>query len=180
MLVCTECYTSEGPLQLSFSAAVSALLFEGWAARLVVIYKDQHEQRLAETCAALLDAAIPQQWLSWADAATYIPADASKVRERGFDHMRLLCQHLARRLGLAWRDCLVKNASGDQRRLNREQRAENLAEAFSHTGRQGIEGKRLLLIDDVYTTGATLHQAAAALLGAGAAEVRVATVCRVY
>ncbi|MDR2109473.1 MAG: ComF family protein [Coriobacteriales bacterium] len=180
VLICTECYATDGPLPLSFSAAVSAYQFSGVAARLVTIYKDQHERRLAALCAERLARAIPRQWLGWADLLAYIPADRAKIRARGFDHMRLVAEHLTTLTGLEVCACLQKKGGEDQRALNREQRLRNLAGMLECVCPERVSGRRILLIDDVITTTATVEAASAVLIGAGAREVRVASVCRVY
>ena len=77
---------------------------------------------------------------------------------------------------------LANNRRVDQRALSRTQRAENLAGAFivHDSAKATLADKRLILVDDVFTTGATVSAAAQALLDAGADEIRVATACRVW
>jgi ComF family protein len=179
-IVCTECFTTEGILPLSFSAATCACIFADTAARLIVIYKDQHEQRLAEICANLLLEAIQPQWLEWADMITYSPAEQEKVKSRGFDHMMLIAESLAGLTNLNVEQTLIKQGGSDQRDLNREQRLENLKGVIRCKSREHVSGRNILLLDDVLTTLATAQTAAEALMCAGAREVRVATVCRVY
>jgi ComF family protein len=188
-IVCTECYGVKGPVALSFSKAVSAFEFRDTAARLTVIYKDQHEHRLAALCALAILEVMPAIWLEWADVITYIPADRRAARKRGFCHMQLVAEQFALLVGLPVACLLRKKAVRDQRKLNREQRTANLAQAFCLAGTDAetntmiadsITGTRIILLDDVCTTTATLNAASALLLENGAEEVRAATVCRVY
>jgi predicted amidophosphoribosyltransferase len=65
-----------------------------------------------------------------------------------------------------------------QTTLTREQRATNMRNAFSVRGRSGLDGGRIILVDDVFTTGATTSACAKALRGAGADDVCVWTVAR--
>jgi predicted amidophosphoribosyltransferase len=66
---------------------------------MIVIYKDQHERRLAAVCAEQLARIIPQEWLAWADLLSYLPADSAKLRLRGFDHMQLVARYLGELTG---------------------------------------------------------------------------------
>ncbi|MDR2713915.1 MAG: double zinc ribbon domain-containing protein [Coriobacteriales bacterium] len=190
-LICTECYSRTGPEFFNFDAAVCALSFDETVGRLIRGYKDQGERRVAFLLASCLAAALPPAWLMWADALTFIPAQPSAQRKRGFDHIEQVATLLAPKISLPLLRLLEKAATDDQRNLGREARFQNLAGAFrvkalppSLFARSEI---RLILIDDVFTTGATLNAAAGALKLAGASqspsqkvEIRVATVARVW
>jgi predicted amidophosphoribosyltransferase len=176
--------------------SVSPFEFCDAAARLTVIYKDQHEQRLATLCALAILEVMPKDWIQWADLVCYIPADRRAIRKRGFCHMRLVAEEFSRLTGLMLTHVLQKETVRDQRSLNRSERAENLARAFRLADTSArvmtnekingikdttdISGKNIILLDDVCTTTATLNIAGEVLLTAGAIEVRAATVCRVY
>ena len=93
---------------------------------------------------------------------------------RGMNQAELLGKAVAARLDIPWEDALVRNrATKQQARLNGEQRRRNLAGAF--TASPMVRGKSVLLIDDVYTTGSTAEECAAALLQAGAVRVFLLT-----
>ena len=181
-IICTECYGADGPREFSFSQAVAAMEFQGTAARLVVGYKDQHERRLAQLLAQLLLQVIPDDWIAWTDVITYIPADARALRQRGFDHMQAVASALAALMGQPAANLLVKYAVTDQRLLGRAARQQNSSAAFSarFSGECHLPPGKVLLIDDVLTTGATLDAAATTLLDAGFDEVRVAVIARVW
>jgi predicted amidophosphoribosyltransferase len=193
LLVCTECTPVYEPQSFAFAQARCTLEFSELTRRLIVAYKDGGERRLAPVLARLLAHAIPAEWRRWADALTWIPADARAFRRRGFDHMALLASALAEQIGLPAVSLLAKQVCADQRGLGRTQRAGNTSEVFSvralpqdgcatdfpSHSRPG----HLILIDDVFTTGATLDAAAHTLLHShdlDIREVRVATVGRVW
>ena len=171
-LVCTECWDRE----LAFSAGASVGALAHPLSRVVTLYKDGGERRLASELARLLVAAI-EPWGEWAEVVTYVPATIRAQRRRGFDHAEEISAALAAEIGVAHVALLVRRRALDQRALGRAQRFANAQDTF-----EVVEAAigNVLLVDDVLTTGATLDAAARALLVAGAAEVRVATVARAW
>ena len=133
------------------------------------------EQRLSETLAAILANALPPSWLRWANGVTYVSATKAARRRRGFDHMELLARSLAGQCELSCIRALNPPTARDQRILDRAERKQNMQGRF--TACEPLPGRRLILIDDVFTTGATMDQASIALERAGA-QVRCATVAR--
>lgn len=172
-LQCTECVGRVW----SFSAVLSLGEFESVLARAVVLHKDAGERRLADVFAELLATRVVEAWPGWPDAVAFVPATRAALLRRGFDHGRSIAENLAGVLGLPLDEALRRASARDQRVLGREARSANVAGSFSAVGRVG---GRVLLVDDVFTTGATLDEAAAVLLEAGADEVRCATVARAW
>ncbi len=178
--ICTECYSSEGKEQFSFTRAVSCVEMDELSGRIIVLYKDNNEHRLAEYVAHELYSTLPPSWLQWADVLTWIPADKKALRRRGFDHMERIAKHLATLTNLPAQQLLQKLPGRDQRSLNREERRINLERSLSLAANLTAIPPRCLLIDDVFTTGVTLDTAAALLKAGGAQEVRVASFARVW
>ncbi len=102
-----------------------------------------------------------------------VPVGAARRRERGYNQTELLAARIARGLGLAHeKDMLVKlRSTASQTGLERERRLRNVAGSFGVRPGFCLEGKAVLLIDDVVTTGSTLRDCARALLESGAREV---------
>jgi len=179
-LICTECYSRNGQILHSYQSCVSAFEYLGAAQMLIRVYKDQHERRLSSLCASAALQSVPKDWWDWADLLTYIPSSQNRIRQRGFDHMRLMAERLGELGGIGCQQLLAKADSKDQRGLNRSERTANLASAFSCPQPDLAKERNVLLLDDVCTTTATLEAASQVLLSAGAKEVRCVTVCRVY
>jgi ComF family protein len=102
-----------------------------------------------------------------------VPLHHKRLRERGYNQSRLLAQELAKLSGLALvEDCLVRElyTTPQARTLNVAERRSNVANAFSCRDRR-LEDKKVLLIDDVATSGATLDACARALKKSGASSV---------
>lgn len=181
---CTECLRPEGPLAHSFDRARACYVFDDASARLVRAFKDEGERRLASLIAERIMEAAGDFALA-ADVIVPIAPTRAALRKRGFDHMGLVAKECERLTGLPVYPCLEKAHSRDQRALSREERMANMREAFSIRSPQDAAGiramhPRILLVDDVFTTGATLDAAAATLRGAGACAVDAAALCRVW
>ena len=184
-LTCTECAHEWEP-----RATVCAFSFEGVAARLAPTLKDHHELRLAPVIAAAMATALDEA-ASWPardgrprfdpahiDAISFVPATAAAYRRRGFDHMELVSRALAAELDLPLADVLVRPLALDQRGLTREERAANAEGPIRSL--EDLSDHRILLVDDVITTGSSMRAATRALLDAGAAEVTASALCRVW
>jgi ComF family protein len=115
-----------------------------------------------------------------ADVVVPVPTHAVRLRERGYNHAELIAKPLARSLGLACRSYLLVRSRPrpDKLRLTLRERWRSVRGAY--TIRQGlrVDNLRVLLVDDVLTTGATLDACSRALRKAGASKVTALTVAR--
>jgi len=111
------------------------------------------------------------------DALVPVPLHPKKERIRGYNIARIMAGRLGRLKGTdVLNKTLVKmKNTPPQMSLNLADRAKSVKGAFGINKKERIEGKILLLIDDVYTTGATVRECASVLMKAGAREVRVVT-----
>lgn len=113
------------------------------------------------------------------DLLTSVPLHPERQRERGYNQAEELAQQTARRSGCAYARLLERTrATADQIGLNAQERHANVRDAFRVNASIQLQGKQIVLIDDVYTTGATLDACAAALFARGASAVYGVTVAR--
>lgn len=111
------------------------------------------------------------------DLLVPVPLHPERYRERGYNQAALIAAALGQAAGLPWRAALQRTrATRPQLTLDRASRRTNVAGAFVSSG--GVTGRRIGLIDDVFTTGATAQAASEALLSAGARSVHVIVVAR--
>ncbi len=107
-----------------------------------------------------------------------IPTATSRVRKRGYDQAVLIAKSFARHTDCSYASLLVRHGSQEQIGASRRQRHDQLQGAFSVKGQAAIQGSRIILIDDVLTTGATAEEAAKLLKSAGARAVGALTFVR--
>lgn len=180
---CTECnlvmLRSFQHAELPFEGAASALVYGTAAKRIVSAYKDHGERRLARIMAAIMTPYLVPEWLEATDAITFAPASAQAHRKRGFDHAELLAQEVARNVNLPCISVFNRPKSHDQRVLSRAERLENLENRLFVTPGT-TPPRRLIVIDDVYTTGATLSACTRALKASGTHTVFALTLARTW
>ncbi len=110
-----------------------------------------------------------------------VPLSCERFAERGFNQAAIIAKSLADKIGLIYDDVsLVRNlhAEKNRRGMDRKARAESVKNAFEVKRPKLIEGEIILLIDDVFTTGATVSNCAKALKKKGASKVYVLTIAR--
>jgi len=172
---CGECLRDPPPFSRSFCAVNYSFPWDG----LLMQLKFHGQTELARPLAQRLHAALPPPDV---DAVLPVPLSPQRLARRGYNQAWLLAQAVAGMQRLpAWPDTLQRAVDTQQQtELGRTARQRNLRAAFMvlPARRAAIAGKRLALVDDVMTTGATAREAAAALLRAGAADVQLWVVAR--
>ncbi len=175
--VCYHC-TAAAP---HFTRARCAARFEGVLPDLIHAFKYQDALWLAPDLVDLLQACWNTHFADWpCDGVTAVPLHPARRRARGYNQARVLAVGLARRLGRPHWDGLLHRlrATETQTHLTARERLRNVAGAFEIGSPRRLRERRILLVDDVMTTGATVSEAARALRAGGAAEVYVLTLAR--
>jgi ComF family protein len=145
---------------------------------LIHLYKYGRVKPLAGPLGELLAAALPRE--EPFDAVVPVPLHWRRQWQRGFNQSELLARAIARRSGIPVVRALRRvRPTLTQAGLSNTDRRRNVAAAFRCRGARRVEGRRILLIDDVMTTGATAAACALALKRAGARKVALLTVARV-
>lgn len=161
----------------SFASALAPYDYRFPLDRLLARFKYQPDLSLWPALALLL-ARAPMSSMPAADAVIAVPLHRRRLASRGFNQAALLAAALARRLELPLpQQRLIRSvATPPQAVTPAAARAENVAGAF--VAPFALTGQRICLVDDVFTTGATLNAASEALLVAGAREVVVFALAR--
>lgn len=168
-------------LELSFCWARSAVVARGVVLEAIHRYKYHRALCFEPFLADLLirEAGASLAGESW-DVIVPVPLHPLRQREREFNQAERLARHLARRTGIPVHAGLLRRVrlTGTQTLLTRVERAANMRQAFALRPSQNLNGQKLVLLDDVFTTGATTNACARVLRQAGAEEVCVWTLAR--
>ena len=158
---------------------IAPFYYEGVAKQGVLRFKKQGRFGGYRTLASLMAEHIRTEYADVVfDAVVSVPAHRKSQRKRGFVPTVLLAKETARQLGLPYDSMLVKILDNPpQKGMSRAERVGNVAGVFDLRKENAAEGKRLLLIDDVITTGATVNECAKILRIFGASYVYAASVC---
>lgn len=156
-----------------FTDAWAVATRQGVVRRLIDDYKFERAMSADMVCARLLHLRLPQ--LPPDITVTYVPTISAHIRQRGYDHMYRITREFARRRGLKYASLIKRTEQTVQRGHTKQQRLQQQAHAFEAVA--DIVGP-VLLIDDIYTTGATVGAATRALLEASAPAVYLAIVAR--
>lgn len=149
---------------------VSAYEYEGQARQAILQYKFRGKKEKATGFAQALTLALPPRWQT-ADVVCWVPISHQRRRERSYDQSELVARKVAKAIGRPCRKLLQKVVNNQpQHELNADQRWENVRNVYLADNKQ-CQGKTILLIDDIVTTGATMLECASCLLRAGAKEV---------
>ena len=160
-----------------FAECISALYYENDVREAIHRYKFDGVQAYAPVFGELLAQCIYEHLEGEYDILSWTPLDRGRRRKRGYDQAELLARDVGRRLRREPTAVLRKRRGvrPQSRTGDPASRKANIAGAYSVIDPAFIAGKKILLIDDIVTTGSTLSECARTLLLAGAEEVRCAT-----
>jgi len=166
---------------LHFEAAVAAYRGRGVVRDIIHEFKYGRQIHLRHLVARWLRAALDDKRLhgNHFDVLVPVPLHPARQRERGFNQARLLSELLSAQISIPSKLHLERiRYTTTQTALDRSERMENLHNAFRLRKNADVRGLRVLLIDDVLTTGSTLSECARVLKAAGALSVYAATAAR--
>ena len=169
----------------SFTQNISVWLNEGDAARVIQLFKFSSRIHLAKIFATVMvQKLIAAEHISVPctefDLITFVPMHPFSERNRGYNQARVLAEEIALIMGLECRGLLIKkDLTKAQHFLNREERlSPSRGAVFALADNDPTPYQRVLLVDDILTTGATVHFCSQKLLEGTVAEVTVLTLAR--
>lgn len=173
--LCADCLTTN----FACSRVVAASTYEGVVHDLIVRMKYRGEERLAPFLGRKMAERVVREETG-CDAILPIPLHKRRLRERGFNQALWLAHEVGKILGKRVEPFVLKRTKGGvpQVVLKGEERRRNLKGAFCVGSLEKILDKKILLVDDVYTTGTTIEEASRELLRSGAKEVEALVLAR--
>lgn len=173
-----QCAYLSKPKDRRILAVRSLGTFDAYYKKLVHRFKYDKKIHLGRRLAQRLGESISQEkGFAGCDMVIPVPLHRARQRERGFNQSEVLAEGISQATGLPLLKDVLKRKKNtkDQTYLNVQQRAENVKGAFVVTQPERISDKKVILVDDVMTTGATLNECARMLQKAGATRVFAAT-----
>ena len=182
--LCRTCRTeiSDHPKpkkHIQFLASWTVLwYYEGSVRQSLLRYKFSNRRSYAEAYGRLLAMKLLREYPDGFDLLTWIPISPQRLRQRGYDQVELLCAAVAAELNMPAVPTLkkIRNNPPQSGITGFAQRRANVLGVYECTDPDAVKGKRILLLDDIITTGATASEAARVLLTAGADDVTCAAV----
>lgn len=173
--VCSDC----GRRCHSFIRGVGALAYTKEIKQSMYRFKYSNRREYAVFYADMLVKLKGHIIMSWKpDVIIPVPLHAARYRKRGYNQAALVAEEIGKMLKIPVEEKLLTRTvnTAPQKELNDKERTKNTKNAFQAT-HNIVKYKRVLLVDDIYTTGATLDACSDALTNAGAAQVYFAAVC---
>ncbi len=176
--ICLECLSKT---HRSYKRAVSAVKYNDATAYGIKKYKDGRSEISAKVFSSMLAERIKCEFGGVDFDFIVGVAPHRKNKRGGFSSVDTLCKQLSKETGIPYmKDALIKiKETPKQSSLNYEKRIKNLIGSIAVAKNKGVEGKRILLIDDVMTTGSTLEENSFVLKSDGAKAVYCATIATV-
>lgn len=186
--LCPECRKSAPE---SFSAKRKIPFVAGWTAiwyyrddvrRSIHRFKFYHHRHYAKSYGRLLGMKLLKEYPDGFDLLTWVPTGFFRKLGRGYDQSRLLARAVAKELGCQSISLLkkVRNTPPQSRIRETARRQANVSGAYMVINPTIVNGKRILLLDDVITTGSTCQECARVLMTAGAKEIFCAAVATAH
>ncbi|MDZ4743962.1 MAG: phosphoribosyltransferase family protein [Verrucomicrobiota bacterium] len=173
---CANC----AKLDLHFDSARAYAKTEGVVRELIHKFKYGEQLWLRNLLCKWMGEAYLYHYADYAfDGIVPVPIHPRKWRERGFNQAEILARALALEVKINYLSCLFRDKdTSTQTTFNRRKRFTNLKQTFKLSPKAKVRGLKLLLVDDVLTTGATASECAQLLKQGGATDVHVLTIAR--
>ena len=164
-----------------FDELMSIFKYEGMVRKLILNYKFNEKSYMYMTFVNLLlkDKKIFENIKNY-DTIIPVPISKKRQKERGYNQSELIAKEIAKKIKLEYRNnCLIKTKNIiEQNKLNKEEREKNIIGVYNLENGQLLENKKILLIDDIYTTGSTVNECSKILRKANPNKIGILTIAK--
>ncbi|AKL93766.1 putative amidophosphoribosyltransferase [Clostridium aceticum] len=177
--ICQGCFEETLLKKYAFQGSFAVGPHEGSLKKLVYRLKYQDATYLARAMGAMMAEVYKRETLE-ADILMAVPLHQKKEKQRGYNQAHLLVKYMSKKLGIAYMEHNLIRVKDTDVMYNqtRQARQKNIEDAFYTRNPQAINKKKILLVDDIFTTGATVEACKKALIEAEARSVEVLTFTR--
>jgi ComF family protein len=174
--LCRECYNNKR----YFEMCKAPYAYDGLIKKAIYIYKYYNKPYFYKFFGSCLVNYMKRNNYTNFDYIAAVPLHFSKMRKRGYNQSELLARNISQKLSIPYVDALKRSKKTlKQSEQNKEERRKNLNDAFTvKSPAKIITNKSILLVDDIYTTGATVNECSKTLIRYGAGRVFVITIAR--
>lgn len=156
----------------------NSFVYEGVPKEVILKFKFSKKPFMAKGLAYYMHKYISPKIWEGIDFLTFVPIHKKKMRSRGFNQAELLANELGKLTNLPVKNCLIRAKHTEALKgISKDDRAEVIKDAIFHNEKIDVLNKKILIIDDIYTTGATIEKCSDVLLFAGAFYVDYASFC---
>ena len=162
-----------------YDRCVAPLYYQEMVRESFLDYKFHEKTWRSATYAAFLEPYVKKEFPE-IDVVTWVPLSRRSQKDRGFDQSELVAKELSKRLNLPWEKLLekVRDTRQQSRLVEPSERRANVQGAYALKKKVSVQGLRVLLVDDIITTGSTIDECARVLRTAGAAEIHCAAIAQ--
>lgn len=162
-----------------FASVAAGGVYSGALKELIHLMKFYERKKTAKLLAEFILENVMDCAIKWADVIVPVPLSKNVLSERGYNQTALVAKYLADKYKIVYLEAVKKvKETTPQNKLERADRLKNLKGAFEMQDGAIVSGKKVLVVDDVYTTGATMNEMAKTLKAAGVVEIRGIVIAR--
>lgn len=173
--ICLECKKNKR----YFETVKSLLHYDNQVQKIIHKYKYYDKAYYCKLFGSMLYNYIKENNYCEFDLITSIPLHKSKIKSRGYNQSELIAKYIAKKINILYSKCLKRiNKTKVQNELSKHERRKNVKNAFIAIDTHIIKNKTVLIIDDIYTTGATINECSRVLIEEGAKNIYGLTIAR--
>lgn len=165
----------------SYNELISIFKYEGIIRYLILNYKFKEKPYISKTFIQIIlkDKKIFDK-IKMYDKIIPVPVSKNRYNQRGYNQSALLSKEISKKTGIAYIDDVLQKDKDiiEQSKLNKEQRSKNIKNAYSIKNIKKVENKKILLIDDIYTTGSTVEECCKTLRQSSVKEIGVLVIAK--